>query len=73
MHTEGANELYLPESWVPHVTIGYSLTKNQVGQVVELLLNMKLPTHGLITEMVLTDMKDSGNVQLYASRLGAYL
>jgi len=72
-HADGNHTYYQPGIWVPHITLGYGLQQDQVGQVITALLKIALPASGIATELVVTDVSPSGYVDLFAARLGSPL
>lgn len=70
-----AGELYRPGSWVPHVTLNYGLPPHQVGPVVDALMRVQLPRHGLLRDVVLVDFQSDGSMleERFKARLGQYL
>jgi 2'-5' RNA ligase len=69
-HMDGISHYYVPGIWVPHITLGYDLLLEQVGQVMNTLLKAPLPVSGMANELVITDDSLNGFVDLYAARLG---
>lgn len=69
-HANGKLQYYMPGIWVPHVTLGYGLEQEQVGQVINSLRKIVLPINGTATELVVTDVSPSGYTDLFAARLG---
>ena len=70
-HTSGHSEYYSPGVWVPHITINYDLTPEQVGRVVTTVLKLPIPLTGVATELVVTDVAPTGYTDLFARKLGA--
>ncbi len=66
----GANEYYLPETWVPHVTLAYGLKEDQVGRAINFLRQRDLPDQGRLTRIMVTEMGSEGNKLLFSAELG---
>jgi hypothetical protein len=69
-HTSGHSEYYSPGMWVPHITLDYGLTPEQVGSVITTVLKLPIPLTGIATELVVTDVSNNGYTDLYARKLG---
>ena len=74
-YVQQSDEHYRPGAWVPHVTLDYALAPDQVGGVVETLLQNSLPSYGLLRELVLVDFQpeESKLEERFKTRLGRYL
>jgi 2'-5' RNA ligase len=72
-YIEGANPLYRPGAWVPHVTMDIDVPREQVGAVIDRLLRSGLPRQGMLNALFIADFGlDSPRFQeLFKERLGA--
>jgi 2'-5' RNA ligase len=74
-YSVGTGDLYRPGNWVPHVTLDYGLPLQQVGPVVNALMQVQLPRYGLLRDVVLVDFQSGGSMleERFKARLGQYL
>lgn len=71
----GESPYYRPDIWFPHVTLDREIPLGMAGAIVDALLRVPRPAHGLLLNLVIVDFppQEIGLVELYKVRLGSYL
>jgi 2'-5' RNA ligase len=71
----GENSFYLPDSWVPHITLDQDFPLETTGAIIDILLRHPLPKDGLLRELVLADFapEQQGLTEMFKARLGRFL
>jgi len=72
---ERPNPYYQPDVWFPHVTLNREIALEQAGAIIDALLRVSRPTHGLLLNLVIVDFptQNTGMVEQFKARLGSYL
>ena len=78
-HLQPGNSYYQPDTWVPHVTLGYDLDPALTGAAVTALARAHWPRQGLLRELVLAGftigsdgMGATSYTEVFKARLGSF-